>query len=90
MLRGEERLGSTGITYLIYGVSGGLFTLFSVVVGLYIWEAHVADLANELLTKKFELDHILSSLLIVVLLLPFIAGMIVQGYLYVKARITRK
>lgn len=85
--RGEEKIDRTGWIYLMYGMLGGIFTLFTILVTLYIWEAHVADLADELLNKKYELDHIVSSLIIVVLLLPFIAGMIFQGYQYLKNRL---
>ena len=87
VLRGEAKIDRTGCVYLMYGVLGGIFTLFTILVSLYIWEAHVADLADELLNKKYEPDHIVSSLIIVVLLLPFIGGMIYQGYQYMKSRL---
>lgn len=87
ILRREERLNKTGLIYLLYGMGGGLFTLGMVFVSLYIWEAHVNDLADELLTKHLELDHFLTSLVIVLVFLPFVVGMVLQGISYAGMRI---
>lgn len=74
----KKRLDKTELIYLLYGVGGGLFTILMVLISIYIWEAHVQDLATHLLSSKIELDHILTSLLIVLLLLPFVGGLTIQ------------
>ncbi|HWQ65756.1 MAG TPA: hypothetical protein VN372_02680 [Methanospirillum sp.] len=90
IVRKEECLSTQGVIYLLYGVGGGLFTVGMILISVYIWEAHVADLAYEIINNRYEWDHFLSSLAIVLLLLPFIAGMVVQGFSYLRHHMYRQ
>lgn len=89
-IRRKEGPDKTGLIYLLYGVLGGIFTLFTVAVSLYIWEAHVQDLTDEILHHDFEMDHFLTSLVIVLLFIPFIVGMIWQGVSTLRYRVRKK
>ena len=87
LFTGEKKISREGIWFLIYGISGGLFTLLVIIFGLYTWEAHVADLADALLGGTYIPDRIVSSILLVVLFLPFIIGLIVQVISYIRDHI---
>ncbi len=89
LFRKQEQVDSQGFIYLLYGIGGGLFTLFMVIIGLYIWEAHVEDVVTTIISNKYEWDRFLTSLVIVLIFLPFIAGMIVQGLSYIRTHLNR-
>jgi putative peptide zinc metalloprotease protein len=78
VIRSEKRLDKIEYIYLLYGIGGGLFSILMIITSLYIWEAHVQDLVTHLLYSNIELDHILTSLGVVLILLPFIGGLALQ------------
>lgn len=84
LIKGEKKMSREEICFLIYGISGGIFTLLVIIFGLYTWEAHVSDLAEALLSGTYMPDRMISSILLVVLFLPFIIGMTIQGFSYIR------
>ena len=79
-ITGREKISREGLIYLIYGISGGIYTVLIVSFGLYTWEEHVRYLADALVQGTYMTDRIISSILLVVLFLPFIIGMIILAF----------
>lgn len=89
IMRKEEQVNTRDIIYILYGVGGGLFTIIMVLIGMYIWEEHVTDLVEDIITNTYERDHFFTSLVIILIFLPFIVGMIVQGFSYLRLHLNR-
>ena len=79
--------GRDGVFFLIYGISSALFTLGVVIVGVYFWKEHVLDLISELSKARWEADHVLATLAIILVFIPFFAGMIISCVESVRARL---
>jgi len=84
---GRDRGDRNGLIYILYGVSSGLFTLTLVIVGIYVWESHVAALVTELQKDVWVVDNILATVAIIAIFIPFLLGMMISGGVYLRKRI---
>ena len=84
---GRDRSKRNGLIYILYGVSSGLFTLALVIVGIYVWEAHVESLITELQKNVWVVDNILATVAIIAIFIPFLVGMMISGGVYLRKRI---
>lgn len=75
----RTRLGRERWFFLIYGTASAVCTLAIVVVGIYFWTEHMTDLITELGKDRWEMDHLLATFAIVIVFVPFFAGMIISG-----------
>ena len=73
------RLSREGWFFLMYGTASAVCTLAIVVFGIYFWTEHMTDLITELGKDRWEMDHILATFAIVIVFVPFFAGMIISG-----------
>jgi len=76
---GYRYIKKEGWFFFIFGISSAIFTLAIAFIGIYFWKEHMTDLLNELGKDRWEMDHILATLAIVIVFIPFFAGMIVSS-----------
>lgn len=76
---GHSPKGKEGWFFFIYGTASALFTFTIVIIGIYFWQEHMTDLLNELHKDSWEVDHILATFAIIIVFVPFFAGMIISA-----------
>ncbi|MCA1916626.1 M50 family metallopeptidase, partial [Methanospirillum hungatei] len=75
----RTRLSREGWFFLIYGTASAVCTLAIVIVGMYFWTEHMTYLISELGKDRWEMDHVLATFAIVIVFVPFFAGMVISG-----------
>lgn len=75
------------LIYLVYGIASALFTSAIVIIGIYFWQAHVSNLITELSKEIWEPDKILATLAIIAFFVPFLAGGIISGSIWLMKKV---
>jgi len=75
----RTRLSRVGWFFLTYGIASAVCTRAIVVVGIYFWTEHMTNLITELGKDRWEMDHVLATCAIIIVFVPFFAGMIISG-----------
>ncbi len=78
------RLARVEWTYLLYGLAAAVYTILTVLVVIYIWEAHVSDIFIRSLHGTLPSGELLSSIVIILILIPFMAGLFIRSISVVK------
>jgi putative peptide zinc metalloprotease protein len=90
LIQKSDQMSHEGWFFLVYAVSSAIFTLGVVIVGVYFWQEHVTDLLTELGKDRWEMDHILATLAIILVFVPFLTGMIISGIYSLLQKIRRQ
>jgi putative peptide zinc metalloprotease protein len=75
--------------FAIYGLLTGAYTLFFVLLAVYVWRSYVRGLIEAVLSGEDVLATVLVSWLIIVAGIPLILGLLVKAILLISAGVTR-
>ena len=86
---GKKALNHREWTYLLFGMSAGMYTILTVLVVIYIWESHVSDLVLKAVHGTLPEGDFISTIFIILILIPFMAGLVIKSMIVMKHIIER-
>jgi putative peptide zinc metalloprotease protein len=75
----RERLDRAERIYTLYGAGAGAYTIATGLFIVYLWEAHISDLVAKSLNGTLMRGELLYSLVVVLILTPFILGLALRS-----------
>jgi putative peptide zinc metalloprotease protein len=86
---GRKRLARAEWIYVLYGAGAGAYTIAIALLVVYLWEAHISDVVAKSLNGTLPEGELLYSIVIVLILTPFISGLAIRAFRVMKQVIER-
>jgi len=86
---GRKRLARAEWIYVLYGAGAGAYTIVIALLVVYLWEAHISDVVVRSLNGTLPEGELLYSIVIVLILTPFISGLAIRAFRAMKQVIER-